>query len=274
MARDLPYYKLWVKDFDTNENVRMLNLAEAGLFLFALNHAWVNDGLPAADDDVGRVLKLSVRELRAYWPRVSKCFYLADDGRLRNQRQEEERESANKKSKQASEAVAERERKRNERSIERSSSDDLRAYDYDYVSGSSSLFPEAKNPSGPTFEDFWAVWWNRSAKQSAKSAWKTSASTYGTEFLIAACVEDRKRFEQTEDWQWRVKLHAATWLRGKRWEDMPTAVAPSKRVNGVARPPREQPVKPTREQELDALRWIAENDPDPAVREDAKRRLA
>ena len=119
--KDLPYYRMWVKDFDTNEAVRSLNLAEAGLFLFALNHAWINDGIPESENEIGRILKLTVRQMKQLWPRVSLCFYSDGKGRLRNKRQEEERVNATKKSKQASDAVAERERKR---LIEKASSDD------------------------------------------------------------------------------------------------------------------------------------------------------
>ncbi len=92
--RNLPYYRLWVKDFDTNESVRELNLAEAGLFLFALNHAWVNDGLPADPESIRRVLKISPSEFRRHWPLVAKCFYQDSSNRLRNKRQEEERAEA------------------------------------------------------------------------------------------------------------------------------------------------------------------------------------
>lgn len=147
MAKDLPYYRLWVKDFDTNEAVRMLNLPEAGLFLFCLNHAWINDGLPSAPEAVARVLKIPLKEFLKHWGAVSACFLSDGSGRLRNGRQEAERIQAQNKSRQASEAVAERERKRNRRS----SSDDLRAYDSD--SGSVSDVDSIKT-SLPILDDF------------------------------------------------------------------------------------------------------------------------
>ena len=92
--RDLPYYKMWVKDFDTDENVRLMDVREAGLFLWCMNHAWTNNGLPANEADVGRLFKLSVRDFKAAWPRVSLAFPISEDGRRRNHRQEEEREKA------------------------------------------------------------------------------------------------------------------------------------------------------------------------------------
>ena len=103
--RDLPYYKMWVKDFETNEAVRGMNLKEAGLFVFALNHAWVNDGLPQEPTEIGRVLKLAPRDLKECWPRVEKCFPVGVDGRRRNPRQEHERSEAVSKSEKASKSV-------------------------------------------------------------------------------------------------------------------------------------------------------------------------
>ena len=156
--KDLPYYRMWVKDFDTNEHVRALNLAEAGLFLFALNHAWINDGLPGSEYEIGRILKLTVRQMKQHWPRVALCFFDDGNGRLRNKRQEEERLNATKKSKQASDAVAERERKRIGRSSDDVSGDHLRARaraDSDSVVDSVSENKEI--PLAPISQSEWPI---------------------------------------------------------------------------------------------------------------------
>jgi hypothetical protein len=82
-------------------------------------------------------------------------------------------------------------------------------------------------PAGPTFEDWWKVWWNKTAKAEAQKAWPQIAKRYGVEFLIQQCIADRKRFEGTPSWEWRANLHPGTWLRGRRWEDqLPPEVAP------------------------------------------------
>jgi hypothetical protein len=39
------------------------------------------------------------------------------------------------------------------------------------------------------------------------------------EFLFRMAVEDRKRSENTADWDWRKNLLPATWLNGERWND-------------------------------------------------------
>lgn len=164
--KDLPYYRLWVKDFDTNEAVRELNLAEAGLFLFALNHAWINDGLPSEPESIRRVLKISPAEFRRHWPLVAKCFFKDSSNRLRNKRQEEERQEALSVSIRNSANV----RKRYDKptTVEKSYTSGSTTRAYDCVSGSGSLEnlkPENKNPvrarEAPSqFPDF-APWWNR-----------------------------------------------------------------------------------------------------------------
>lgn len=85
--------------------------------------------------------------------------------------------------------------------------------------------------AGPTFADFWRVWWNPKAKAEAAKAWPKVAARHGAQFLIDACVADKRRFEHTAAWEWRSNLHPATWLRGSRWEDLP-GPAVSGRVNG------------------------------------------
>ena len=80
------------------------------------------------------------------------------------------------------------------------------------------------------FDDFWKVWWNKNAKAEALKAFSKAAKQFGVAFLISHCLEDRKRWESTESWEWRRNLHPATWLRGKRWED---ELPPPKNSNGT-----------------------------------------
>jgi hypothetical protein len=82
---------------------------------------------------------------------------------------------------------------------------------------SSSVRPDV--PASPTFEDFWAVWWNHTAKAKAKRLWSAAAARFGAQFLIDAAIADQRRFEPTTAWEWRSQMHPTTWLNGKRWED-------------------------------------------------------
>lgn len=75
-----------------------------------------------------------------------------------------------------------------------------------------------KNPLTP-FDEFWAVWPKRKAKQDAIKAWKKLKVTDSLWLLIKAAIE---RDLQTDDWKKNggsFVPHPATWLNGKRWED-------------------------------------------------------
>ncbi len=70
-----------------------------------------------------------------------------------------------------------------------------------------------------TFEDFWRIWWNKTAKAKTQKLWPSAAARYGARFLVDAAIADRARFEPTPSWEWRSQMHPTTWLNGKRWED-------------------------------------------------------
>ncbi len=117
-VKKLPYYRLWVKDFETDENVKVLDFSELGLYLSCLNHSWVNEGLPVDPDDLRRAMKATPSQFNKMWPRVSKCFQ-EKEGRLVNKRQEEERESARRTSESAAKSAHSKWNKRAEELCER-----------------------------------------------------------------------------------------------------------------------------------------------------------
>ncbi|HEY9139658.1 MAG TPA: hypothetical protein VIN93_02140 [Bryobacteraceae bacterium] len=82
-----------------------------------------------------------------------------------------------------------------------------------------NLDPSEMSEGASEFDQWWGHWWNKSAKQEAARAFKAARHEYSLAFLIEQCKADRAQWEPTEGWAWRSKLHGATWLRGKRWED-------------------------------------------------------
>ncbi len=257
--KNLPYYKLWVKDFDTNENVRLLDLREAGLFLFCLNHAWINDGLPNSPDDIARALKITPAAFRKMWERVGKCFFVGEDGRLRNTRQEEERAHAISKSKQASDAVAERERKRNVRSSDDTSDDHLRALaraDSECVSGFLSLeggaggnkkpAPRAADLDGITghrFQEFWLRYPLQDDRDSAARMY-LSVVTADEEPLVFACLDRYLASDQVgrsvvlASWKWLGQQKRNNWAgQWPKAREQPAIPAPHKSMYVEDKPP-------------------------------------
>lgn len=115
MSKQLPFYKMYVADAETDENFRMLEDAELGFYWRCLNHSWVNGGLPADPDKRARALRTPREMADKLWQMVQCCFVLSEDGtRYLNDRQERERADAISKSECNTKAVRSRyERKSN-----------------------------------------------------------------------------------------------------------------------------------------------------------------
>ena len=104
MPKELPYFRWYPADAESDFRYSALSLPELGLFHRCLNFSWLNDGLPADPVEIGRSLRISSRDIKTLWPRVSECFELRD-GRTFNRRQEEERIHARTKSERNTSAV-------------------------------------------------------------------------------------------------------------------------------------------------------------------------
>lgn len=140
MSTKLPYFRWHPKDFDTDENVRLMTMCEVGLYVLCLNHAWVNGSLP---DDLRKIAKIvgqPLAQVRKSWPAVSKCFEKTPDGVFINPRLERERTWARDKQQQSKDANKIRHSSRVVSGGEEKAKDGLpRAYDSESDSGSSVL---------------------------------------------------------------------------------------------------------------------------------------
>jgi uncharacterized protein YdaU (DUF1376 family) len=106
VAKKLPYYPMFVDEFDLDEKVIAMNLSEVGLYLLSLNSAWRYGSIP--DDPIGlnQILRKNLNEVKKAWPVVRQRFVPStkEHGRLVNRRQEIERVRALDKSQKASNA--------------------------------------------------------------------------------------------------------------------------------------------------------------------------
>lgn len=153
MAKELPYFRWYPADAESDFRYSSLSLAERGLFHAAINCSWVNDGLPNNEALVGKALHLTVRELRVFWPKVKECFFVSDDGKLRNKRQEEERTHATQKSVRNAFAARSRSvRSANDAQHARARADS----DSDSVSEYESV--KVKKVVSLVFNEWWDVW--------------------------------------------------------------------------------------------------------------------
>jgi hypothetical protein len=90
-----------------------------------------------------------------------------------------------------------------------------------------------------THHDIWyrEVYWCHQNKPRSLTAYDKRISTLmrnghqtkesAHQFLIEKALEDLTKFRGTSDWDWRRKLHPATWLNGERWNDEPSQAAPA-----------------------------------------------
>ena len=127
----LPYYKMYPADAETDENFRCMSFGERGFYWTALNHSWLNDGLPVDEGEIIKLFGLRGRKGFNSIRNVLDSCFKSDGNRLRNHRQEVERLAAITKSKRATESVRSR--------YERRSNDALRAYVSVSVSSSEDL---------------------------------------------------------------------------------------------------------------------------------------
>lgn len=241
MAKVLPYYPMFVYDFDESERVLAMNISEVGLYLLSMNHAWKKGSIPDDPEEVARLIRKKAADVKKAWPQVRGCFVESAPGRLVNERQEEEREKILSKSNQASRAVSERERKRIGRSTSTSSSDvssdvsgdHLRAY------GSGSVYvSSSKNTENDANENEPSFWSERLYSRHTKTGGKPLVEDWVCQQFaawpdFAAKIADIDRVHAlwcvTEDWRkdnGRYAPKLAQWLADDGWKREPKITEP------------------------------------------------
>ena len=78
-------------------------------------------------------------------------------------------------------------------------------------------------------EAWYRAFWNRQGKAQSRKAYEKAVNRAhdrdhlgyraATLFLAKMVVDDKARFEGTQEWDWRANLHPATWLNQERWTD-------------------------------------------------------
>ncbi len=105
MSSKLPYFRWHPKDFDTDENVRLMSMCEVGLYVLCLNHCWVNGSLPDDLKKISKIVGQPFAQVKKSWPAVSKCFTKNEAGALVNTKQEKERKWAQERRSNSKDAV-------------------------------------------------------------------------------------------------------------------------------------------------------------------------
>lgn len=102
----LPYFRWHPKDFDTDQNVRLMDMCEVGLYVLCLNHSWINGSLPDDIKKISKIVGQPLAKVKRSWVAVSRCFVKNESGNLVNLKQEKERTWAVERSFKSKDAVA------------------------------------------------------------------------------------------------------------------------------------------------------------------------
>lgn len=86
-----PAFWFYPRDFVGDLDVAASSLEEVGFYTLLLCYAWLKDGLPNDHAKLAKALRLTPKRYALLWSTVGEKFPEAPDGRLRNERQEEER---------------------------------------------------------------------------------------------------------------------------------------------------------------------------------------
>jgi uncharacterized protein YdaU (DUF1376 family) len=69
-----PAFPVYTKDFDTDERVLMMDLAEEGAYGRLLRHQWREGSIPADHASLGKILRVPEARVRKLWPALEPCF--------------------------------------------------------------------------------------------------------------------------------------------------------------------------------------------------------
>lgn len=191
----LYYFKWFPKDFDSDENVRMMDDTDLGFYLRCLNHAWMNGGsIPADQQELARALKAPKAYLRKRWERVGKCFHPmeSDPSRLINPRLHKEWLHAKDKSESSTNAV----RTRYGRTYVRSQNVLPRAYgsDSNSASGEGAGRGDPWPGSGWDGPEAFEIWWVKLVAYHPNRNYNSLARDKALELLLMGKLK-RQEFE-------------------------------------------------------------------------------
>lgn len=242
MAKNkLPYYKMYVDDFDFDEKVLSMSLAEVGLYVLLLNSSWRNGSIPVDSDSLVDLVRRKPTEVKKAWSKVQQCFIAnGSPERLVNPRQERERSAAEERSNKASQAGILSSQKRGvknqqtfngrstdvQRSLDVRSTDvQLRAYGSGSVSGSES--PEGGGGGNPLYEAYHLLLeaWGDDQRDVDLGA-QVWIGLVDNAFVVDldTVLAGLERWKNSEQWQredGKYKPSIANWLQQKRWRDSP-----------------------------------------------------
>lgn len=91
MDRKAPAYQWYVKDYDSDEAVKLMTYEQEGVYRRLLDHQWLHGSIPADPKQIAMLVpKVPPRRFLSLWPGIATKFTEAG-GRLRNEKLEKVR---------------------------------------------------------------------------------------------------------------------------------------------------------------------------------------
>lgn len=87
-----PAFPFYPKDYESDENVKMMTLEQEGVFLRLLCHAWLHESIPGDVPSLAKICRVAPSKMARLWPGVKPCFHRDDAGRLVNRKLEKIRD--------------------------------------------------------------------------------------------------------------------------------------------------------------------------------------
>ena len=215
MSKKLPFFCWYPADFDVDENVKLMNIEQVGLYALCLNHSWVNGSLPADPLEIARAMKVPKGQFLRAWARVVPCFQKREDGRWVNPRQELERRQASERHEAKKKGGEKTAAKRWGSNLVSDSLATTRAYGSDYdsgsVDGSSGLQKSALAFDAAAF-DLESAWLEFHALYPPKGqSRQVDARSYYLDMLITAGHLAESRHVEI------MRLMRERWLPSDKW---------------------------------------------------------
>lgn len=86
-----PAFQFYVKDYETDERVKMMDVAHEGCYLRLMCAQWMEGSIPADIDAIAKLCRVTTPRMKKLWPLLAPCFPPHSPGRLVNPRLAEQR---------------------------------------------------------------------------------------------------------------------------------------------------------------------------------------
>ncbi len=259
VAAKLPYLQFFPDDWLSDEKLRLCSLAARGLWIDLLSLMHKQDrrgylqqvsGQPLSPEQISRLTGCSVEEVSPLLRELinSGAASVSSDGVIYSRRMVRDEEirliraeagsKGGKKKAATNSLLRQNPKQKSSKHVSKTLAKPLANSGYGIGDGSGFAAGSGKEEGGGAggrgdgFDEFWAAYPRRQAKQDAARAWGKLRPDAELRAKILAALEFQKSWGQ---WKNGVIPHAATWLNGRRWEDeSPQGVQAPQLFRGIA----------------------------------------